>query len=76
MRIDASLRSLHSCPGLLHPDKFPDVVYLPHWTDIFLECELSGQFWEKGYEVVYRDVAAVMMSPERAEKWKAGGGHE
>ena len=60
----------------LHPDKFPDVVYLPHWTDIFLECELSGQFWEKGYEVVYRDVAAVMMSPERAEKWKAGGDHE
>lgn len=60
----------------LHPDKFPDVVYMPHWADIFLECELSGQFWEKCYEVVHRDVAAVMMSPERAAKWKAGESHE
>ena len=31
----------------LHPEKFPDVIYMAHWADRFLESELSNQFLEK-----------------------------
>lgn len=54
----------------LHPDKFPNVIYMAHWQDIFLECELSDMFQEKGYEVVYDGVGRVMMSPERMAIWQ------
>ncbi len=50
----------------LHPEKFPDVIYMAHWADIFLECELSKPFWDRGYEVVYEGEGTVMMSPEQA----------
>ena len=55
----------------LHPDKFPNVIYMAHWADIFMECELSEPFKEKGYEVVYDGVGRVMMAPKRIEQWKA-----
>ena len=54
----------------LHPDKFPNVIYMAHWQDIFMECELSQMFKDKGYEVVYDDVGRVMMSPERIAAWQ------
>lgn len=54
----------------LHPDKFPDVIYMAHWADKFLECDLSNQFKEKNYQVVYRGRGTVMMSPERAQAWR------
>ena len=54
----------------LHPDKFPTVIYMAHWQDKFMECELSGMFKDKGYEVVYDGVGRVMMSPERMAQWK------
>ena len=50
----------------LHPDKFPNVIYMAHWADIFLDCELSEPFKERGYEVVYRGTGTVMMAPERS----------
>ncbi len=53
----------------LHPDKFPNVIYMAHWADKFLESELSNQFLEKGYTVVYQGTGTVMMSPERGEAW-------
>lgn len=56
----------------LHPDKFPNVIYMAHWADIFLECELSNQFKERGYELVYEGTGTVMMSPERAQKYEKG----
>ena len=40
--------------------------------DIFLECELSKQFKERGYELVYEGTGTVMMSPERAQKYEKG----
>jgi hypothetical protein len=55
----------------LHPDKFPDVIYMAHWADIFLSSELSNQFLDKGYEEVYRGTGTVLMSPERAAQWLA-----
>ncbi len=63
----------------LHPDKFPDVVYMAHWADRFLGCELSEPFKVRGYEVVYTGAGTVMMSPERIALWtsnqeKAGEG--
>ena len=51
----------------LHPEKFPDVIYLAHWTEKFMECELAQIFFEKGYTVVYEGTETVLMSPERAE---------
>lgn len=54
----------------LHPDKFPDVIYMAHWADVFLACELSNQFLDKGYTVVYQGTGTVMMSPERAAIWQ------
>jgi len=56
----------------LHPDKFPNVIYMAHWADIFMECELSGQFKEKGYEVIYDGAGRVMAAPE----WIAHGSEE
>lgn len=56
----------------LHPDKFPNVIYMAHWADKFLESELSSQFLDKGYTVVYRGTGTVMMSPERASAWQEG----
>lgn len=56
----------------LHPEKFPDVIYMAHWADRFLESELSNQFLEKGYTVVYQGTGTVMMSPERAAAWQNG----
>ena len=53
----------------LHPDKFPNVIYMAHWADIFLECDLSKPFKERGYEVVYEGSGTVMMSPERKKQW-------
>lgn len=53
----------------LHPEKFPNVIYMAHWADIFLECELSAPFKERGYEVVYQGTGTVMMSPERRAWW-------
>ena len=50
----------------LHPDKFPDVVYMAHWAEEFLACDLSKLFTEKDYTVVYRGTGTVLMSPERA----------
>lgn len=44
----------------LHPDKFPNVIYMAHWAEIFLNSELSNQFKERGYEVVYKGVGTVM----------------
>ena len=55
----------------LHPEKFPDVVYMAHWADKFLASELSKQFTDRGYTVVYRGTGTVMMSPERAAAWQA-----
>lgn len=57
----------------LHPDKFPNVIYMAHWADIFLECELSEPFKEQGYEVIYEGTGTVMMAPERRERWKRDG---
>lgn len=54
----------------LHPDKFPNVIYMAHWADVFLECELSQPFKERGYQVVYKGNGTVMMSSERAECWQ------
>ena len=55
----------------LHPDKFPDVIYMAHWADrSFLEADLSKQFTDKGYTVVYQGTGTVMMSPQRAAAWK------
>jgi len=54
----------------LHPDKFPNVIYMAHWQDKFVECELADMFKDKGYEVVYDGVGRVMMSPERIASWK------
>ena len=45
---------------------------MDHWADIFLECELSNQFKERGYELVYEGTGTVMMSPERAQKYEKG----
>ena len=56
----------------LHPDKFPNVIYMAHWADKFLESELSSQFLDKGYTVVYRGTGTVLMSPERASAWQEG----
>ena len=56
----------------LHPDKFPDVVYMAHWAEEFLSCELANQFLEKDYRVVYAGTGTVLMSPERADAWEAG----
>lgn len=56
----------------LHPDKFPDVVYMAHWAEEFLSCELANQFLEKDYRVVYAGTGTVLMSPERADVWEAG----
>lgn len=57
----------------LHPEKFPDVIYMAHWADIFLECDLSVPFKEQGYEVVYQGIGTVMMSPERGAWWTQNG---
>ena len=54
----------------LHPDKFPDVIYMAHWADRFLAADLSRQFTDKGYTVVYQGTGTVMMSPERAASWE------
>lgn len=54
----------------LHPDKFPDVIYMAHWADEFMACELSAPFKERGYEIVYEGTCTVMMSPERAASWR------
>ena len=54
----------------LHPDKFPDVIYMAHWAERFLEADLSKQFTDKGYTVVYQGTGTVMMSPQRAAAWK------
>ncbi len=54
----------------LHPEKFPDVLYMAHWADIFLDCELSMPFKQQGYEVVYEGNGTVMMAPERAARWQ------
>ena len=51
----------------LHPDKFPNVIYMAHWADIFLESELSNQFFDRGYTEVYRGTGTVLMSPERVK---------
>lgn len=56
----------------LHPDKFPNVIYMAHWADIFLECELSEMFKDQGYEVVYEGTGTAMMSPERMQKYEKG----
>lgn len=50
----------------LHPEKFPDVIYMAHWSDKFLESDLSNQFLDKGYTVVLQGTGTVLMSPERA----------
>ena len=50
----------------LHPDKFPDVVYMAHWAEEFLACDLAKLFTDKDYTVVYRGTGTVLMSPERA----------
>lgn len=49
----------------LHPDKFPNVIYMAHWADDFMDCGLSEPFKEQGYTVVYRGTGTVMMSPKR-----------
>ena len=54
----------------LHPDKFPDVIYMAHWAEEFLAADLSRQFTDKGYTVVYQGTGTVMMSPERAASWE------
>lgn len=54
----------------LHPDKFPNVIYMAHWADVFLESDLADQFLDKGYAVVYQGTGTVMMSPERAAAWQ------
>lgn len=50
----------------LHPDKFPDVVYMAHWAEDFLASDLSSLFTDKGYTIVYQGTGTVLMSPERA----------
>lgn len=50
----------------LHPDKFPNVIYMAHWADKFLDCELAVPFKERGYEVVHRGTGTIMMAPDRA----------
>ncbi len=55
----------------LHPDKFPDVVYMAHWAEDFMASELSQIFTDKGYTIVYRGTGTVLMSPERAETFGA-----
>lgn len=37
----------------LHPDKFPDVVYMAHWAEEFMACDLSHLFTDRGYTIVY-----------------------
>lgn len=54
----------------LHPYKFPDVIYMAHWAEEFLAADLSRQFTDKGYTVVYQGTGTVMMSPERAASWE------
>ncbi len=49
----------------LHPDKFPDVVYMMHWAEEFMGSSLMEPFAEKGYEVVYMERGTVLLSPER-----------
>ncbi len=66
---------IHEYYGL-HPEKFPDVIYMAHWADIFLECELSKPFKQQGYEVVYEGKGTVMMSPKRAARWRQDKGGE
>ena len=56
----------------LHPDKFPNVIYMAHWAEEFLASGLSNQFLDKGYTVVYEGTGTVMMSPERAAAWQNG----
>lgn len=56
----------------VHPEKFPDVIYMAHWAEIFLECELSAPFKERGYEIVYEGNGTVMMDPERAQRYRNG----
>ena len=56
----------------LHPDKFPNVIYMAHWAEEFLASDLSNQFLDKGYTVVYEGTGTVMMSPERAAAWQNG----
>lgn len=55
----------------LHPDKFPDVVYMAHWAQEFLSSDLANQFLDQGYRVVYAGTGTVLMEPERAEVWEA-----
>ena len=46
------------------------MLYMAHWADIFLDCELSMPFKQQGYEVVYEGNGTVMMAPERAARWQ------
>ena len=55
----------------LHPDKFPDVVYMAHWAEEFMACDLSHLFTDRGYTIVYRGTGTVLMSPERAAAFMA-----
>ncbi len=55
----------------LHPEKFPDVIYVAHWKEEFETCELTEPFREMGYEIVYRGTGNVAMSPERRAVWDA-----
>lgn len=55
----------------LHPDKFPDVVYMAHWAEEFMACDLSHLFTDRGCTIVYRGTGTVLMSPERAAAFMA-----
>lgn len=49
----------------LHPEKYPNVIYIIHWADDFPNWRLSEYFVKGGYEVVYRGTGTVMMAPDR-----------
>lgn len=59
----------------LHPDKFPDVVYMAHWAEEFMACDLSHLFTDREYETVYQGTGTVLMSPERAAVFRAETGN-
>ena len=48
-----------------------DVVYMAHWAEEFMACDLSHLFTDRGYTIVYRGTGTVLMSPERAAAFMA-----
>ena len=50
----------------LHPEKYPNIIYIIHWADDFPDWELSKYFDKGGFEVVYQGTGTAMMTPDRA----------